>query len=548
MLKRLLLLLSVLGFAFQSLSDERESLLDSLDREVALSEVYIRQKESVIESMKKNLRAASFDNDRYLCSKQIFNEYLKFNPDSAKVYSDLCHRIGEAAHRPDWQQEAQMGQALLLVLRSVHPAADEALYRLGPVDSIFPQLRPLYAKLVFLYNSHVMNDNSAENIQNRKALWDSLKEYVSVDDPMYLSYRGTMNPQDTTVFDEKNILHYLNKSKPFSEDRAMMELIYYNYLRRMGHETEAFSHLVYSAICDIRSANREAQSLLSITRQLNTERLTNKQLNRVFNYAMLCEDNARIYKDMGRSLQLIEAQKLLQRTYKDKIESRQRDLFIALSLVSLLLIIVVIMFFILRNKKRKQDESYAQIKEINAQLNAEVTRGKRMSEEISQTNEKLAKEIRERDKYLVTAFHLGSSYIKSTKEYKKNISNLLTTGMVKEARKVAGSAVLSDASIAQLQTQFDKAFVTIHPDFLERFNRLLKPEARIYLESPLTLTPDLRIYAIISLGITDSVSIADFLHFSSQTVYNYRLRMRRNAAIPEKTFDETVSKLFDNPN
>lgn len=58
------------------------------------------------------------------------------------------------------------------------------------------------------------------------------------------------------------------------------------------------------------------------------------------------------------------------------------------------------------------------------------------------------------------------------------------------------------------------------------------------------LTPELRIYALICMGITDSVSIAEFLHYLPQTIYNYRLRVRHNACIPEKNFADAVAQMY----
>ena len=82
-----------------------------------------------------------------------------------------------------------------------------------------------------------------------------------------------------------------------------------------------------------------------------------------------------------------------------------------------------------------------------------------------------------------------------------------------------------------------------HPDSISRLSNLLRPECRVPLP-PDALTPELRIYALVSIGMTDSISIAHFLHYSPQTVYNYRLRMRRNALISEKAFARTVADFY----
>lgn len=92
---------------------------------------------------------------------------------------------------------------------------------------------------------------------------------------------------------------------------------------------------------------------------------------------------------------------------------------------------------------------------------------------------------------------------------------------------------------------FDKAFLVTHPDFMDKFNVILRPECRIMLPEEATLTPELRIYALVSIGITDSISIAQFRHYSTQTIYNYRLKMRHNACIPESAFADTVYRFYN---
>ena len=91
--------------------------------------------------------------------------------------------------------------------------------------------------------------------------------------------------------------------------------------------------------------------------------------------------------------------------------------------------------------------------------------------------------------------------------------------------------------------KFDTIFLDLFPGFIESFNELLQPDARIYPHSGELLTPELRIYALVRLGINDSTKIAGLLHYSPQTVYNYRLKTRNKAIVPKKEFASRVAKL-----
>ena len=92
-------------------------------------------------------------------------------------------------------------------------------------------------------------------------------------------------------------------------------------------------------------------------------------------------------------------------------------------------------------------------------------------------------------------------------------------------------------------SKFDTIFLSIFPDFVESFNALLKEDERIQVKEGELLTPELRSYALIRLGINDNSKIANFLHYSLQTVYNYRLKMRNKAIVPGKDLAVQVQKL-----
>ena len=87
---------------------------------------------------------------------------------------------------------------------------------------------------------------------------------------------------------------------------------------------------------------------------------------------------------------------------------------------------------------------------------------------------------------------------------------------------------------------FDETFLNLFPDFVEQFNALLADGSAIILKDPDVLTPELRIFALIRLGVTDSGKIANLLHYSSNTVYNYRAKIKNKACGPRDSFEDAV--------
>ena len=97
--------------------------------------------------------------------------------------------------------------------------------------------------------------------------------------------------------------------------------------------------------------------------------------------------------------------------------------------------------------------------------------------------------------------------------------------------------------IGELYDYFDAAFLKLFPDFVEEFNALLKPEERIVLEDDCKLSTTIRIFALIRLGIEDSSKIAEFLHYSVNTIYNYRAKVKNGAICERDEFETKVKQI-----
>ena len=140
---------------------------------------------------------------------------------------------------------------------------------------------------------------------------------------------------------------------------------------------------------------------------------------------------------------------------------------------------------------------------------------------------------------------MTSQYIHEMQVSKKRVSNLITTGKIDKALKELNlTSGETDKYMNNFYMDFDKAFLSSHHDFLERFNTLLKSEHQYSLTQDGNLPPELRIYALVSIGITDSVSIPKFLHYSPQTIYNYRFKMRNKANISETKLADAVCLFY----
>jgi hypothetical protein len=94
----------------------------------------------------------------------------------------------------------------------------------------------------------------------------------------------------------------------------------------------------------------------------------------------------------------------------------------------------------------------------------------------------------------------------------------------------------------KLLENFDTAFINLFPNFIHEFNLLMKEEHKIKLSKEQFLTKELRIYALIRLGITHNEIIAQILGYSINSIYAYKTKIRNNSVINKDDFDQKLLK------
>jgi hypothetical protein len=94
--------------------------------------------------------------------------------------------------------------------------------------------------------------------------------------------------------------------------------------------------------------------------------------------------------------------------------------------------------------------------------------------------------------------------------------------------------------LKHLYNLFDSTFLRLYPTFVEELNAMLAEESRITLKQGEFLNTQLRIFALIRLGINDTPRIATLLHCSLSTIYNYRSRIKYNAQLSREEFERRI--------
>ncbi|MDE5924717.1 MAG: transcriptional regulator, partial [Muribaculaceae bacterium] len=263
------------------------------------------------------------------------------------------------------------------------------------------------------------------------------------------------------------------------------------------------------------------------------------------------------YKSRIRTGQLAKLQEqILSAIHKRHDRQAAANRWYLAILVAILCVLVVAGIYILRQNRLLRKSRHT-LNEANAELTRRVDELSAIREELNSANARLsdmydkaarnAAELAEvnesKEACIANVFAICSNYINKLEDFRADLNRLLTGRQFEKAQRLVKSPELSYGEVKELYAVFDKIFLEIYPDFVDDFNSLLKSEERITLKDPARLTTELRIYALVRLGMNDSVRIAKFLHCSVQTVYNTRHRARNKALAGPEDFARAVMAL-----
>lgn len=213
---------------------------------------------------------------------------------------------------------------------------------------------------------------------------------------------------------------------------------------------------------------------------------------------------------------------------------------ITMSALAAVLVLLLLFIFkrqlLLDETRLKLSRSYVKIEDQNRDLI-------NVNKEIMALNESLREADKVKQEYIAQFLSILSENINTTRQYKNHVLRYIRRGAAADLVSEIESLPPIDEDIEEFYKMFDWTFVNLYPDFVDKFNGLLQDDAGIYPKADDILTPELRIFALIKMGITDSSKIALLLHYSANTIYNYRAKVRNKAKDSKEEFDKAVKSL-----
>lgn len=554
----LLFLFVVLPLTAAPENEEIEKLLLKLDSLIAQKEIIEKEKELRISQLRLQKATVSSLEEEYWLNKKFYDEYYAYDTDSALYYISCNLRI---AQERGWKERILKWRIrkshLLTATGLLKEAADEL--RTIPENDLSSTLKiEYYGEMIYLY-SH-LGQYIGDNITSQQEYYDKEKLYndsicmvITPEHPLYLWYMGgSARGTDKALEMRTKLLKEVTQSKLDTYRDALNSYVLAHLYLDEGDKTSYLKYIIYSAMADIRTANKDIASLEELVKDL----FAKGDIDRAYTYGNYCLQMGQAYHNRIRVADILSILDEIHKAYQKRNQEQQDHLSRYLIMVSILSVILLVAVLYIYRQMRRLSESRQKLNDANNSLNKHIVQLSETHHKMEEMNKQLQllnkeqavmnDQLRESnyiaEEYIAYAFSLCSTYISKLDEFRKTINRKIKTGQSEEVKQITEASVVKK-ELKEFYHSFDSVFLRIYPDFVHDFNNLLRPEEQIVMKEGELLNTDLRIYALVRLGINDSVKIAEFLHYSPQTVYNNRLKMRSRAKVPKEEFVEHVKSL-----
>lgn len=547
----LIVLMSISVYA--NPTDDIEQLFKTLDDAIVHSPDYVKVREGRIRNWEQKLKAAKKDSEKYAACFALFEECRSYKNDIALKYINQCM---ELAIKMSDKQKEENAKSLLAFQESTTGNYAESYDLLksinlsnlnaeGKRNYLWACLH-LYGEMAYYCNVPSLKKYYTEK---RNAYQAEIESSFSHDDDFYLQMqegkeRDAGNMKEALRLSDKR----LAKTQPGTHMYAIVQFYRGLTYNKFGDEEQFIRCLLRSAICDVQLAVMDQGSLWELANLLNAKPGEQERSHKYIKFAW---QSATVFNTPIRSRQIMPVLTQIEDNYQRELASSNKNLKIMVAWSVLLIIVVVLLlYYVNKQRKRiavahhKQKDTNQALQLANKNLNSVIEQLNLANSNLNEANDRLNEmnhSLNESNKmkevYIGRFLRLCAIYVDKIETMRKRVVKLVKA---REFTKLLEQMQTGEAYMGELYKYFDSTFLNLFPSFVDEFNALLKPEERIILEDSNSLSTTLRIFALIRLGIEDSSKIAEFLHYSVNTIYNYRAKIKNSAICDREEFEQHV--------
>lgn len=540
--KGFLLLLIALGVGSGTLyaNNELKLLADSLRRMIDEKPVFVHKKEVRINRIKSKLKSANLTPEQeYKINLQLYYEYKKFVVDSAIHYVNRNVEIARKMDKAYLKYESSLQLSLLYSMCGRYRDAELILGNIKRSElprELLPVYYETYSRFWEYYSISATNNRYGKQ---RAAYQDSLLALLDHNSFDYKLSRAYYYGRHDSVKAKKIIGELLETEEVGSPNYAMITHSCAGMYRHQNRPDEVKKYYMLSAIADIQNATRETASLQALA----LIQYEDRKLADAFKFTQSAIDDVVSSGIHFRAMEIYKFYSIINSAYQTEQAKSRSNLvtfLVSTSVILFLLLLLVVCIYVQMRKILKIKRALVQSNEKLLRLNDKLNH---MNSQLNDKNNRLFETNNIKEQYIAEFFDVCFSYISKMEKFQNVLYKYAINRYYDELIKKLKSPALINSELTALYTRFDTVFLGLYPTFVSDFNALLKDEEKIVLKPDALLNRELRIYALLRLGITDSGKIANFLRCSTSTVYNYRTKMRNKAAVDRDEFENEIMKI-----
>ena len=516
------------------LSDRVQESLVELDGYVASRPVYETRKRGQLDALRKLLQSSTDPVRRFDLSKELADEYFAYNFDSTQFYLLQCLDIARAEGDAERLGSASISLGHLYAKSGHFMEAYNRLYERIDKESLPESLRADYLFALYDFCRDLAgNSGMAERLSlpDRAVYRDELYSILPQGSAERLRVRLDELVQEGRLESADSLCRILvARADPNTHPYAIYAFEMAEIAGGMGNTDEQLGWLIKSAECDIINSVKDYASLTMVA-----QHLVDIDVDRSFRYLRIAQEDALAYNAKLRPWQISQFFMGIEDAYSQRRSKSQQAAALASVLLAVLTIVLSLLAVSLINRSKKLSRVRAQFEESNIQLAM-------VNATLNDLNAKLSKADRVKEEFIVGFLHKLSEQIAGQRAEDNRLRNLLKQGKSSELLRELDLSTRSEKSLKEYYRTFDITFLGLYPGFVEQFNSLLKGEARFNLKEG-CLNTELRIFALIRLGIDDSKEIASILHYSLSTIYNYKVSVKNSCLGDRDTFEQRVKMI-----
>ena len=514
--------------------------LEDLDKVVANQQIYTNARLRMLDSLKSDLRKADELHKKYAIEKELFAGYQSFVVDSALLYAQKKLSLAQRLNDAEELSYSYLDVASMLIKGGNYKEANEVLQRLN-VSNASSNLRNYYytvnQDLYTTLQTVSLTANERKLYNEKSSLYKDSILSLKLDPSVWVVTDRMMDKHRY-----KDALQILLKEYPTLnvDDRRMAYVAYSisDIYRLMGNREKEKQYLIVSAIADIKSAVKEYISL----RRLATLLYEDGDIERSYLYMKRALEDAIYCNARLRVIEVSDIMPIINKAYEDKTQREKHVTLLALVSISVLSLMLIGLVFLLRRQMKKLSITQRALRDKNAELYKLNDVLSKTNDALSESNDSLSEASRIKDMYIAQFMTECSTYIDKMELYRKQLRKVATTGSKTELLDLLKSPTFIEKEVDAFFATFDATFLSLFPNFVHDFNQLLLPESQVVNKKDKRLNTELRICALIRLGISDNERLAAFLRCSKATIYSYRSRTRLKSLQPD-LFEEQLMNL-----